>query len=150
MLFIVLAFMSFFLFEVVAKVRIHPFQYAMVGLALGVFFLILLALSELVPFVIAYSTAAAGTIGLVVTYMVPVLRTGRRTGIAAALLGASFAVLWVVLQAEDYALLAGSLVVFTALGVAVQLTRKVDWYAEDAPAITPPSPDANSRSDSEV
>ena len=137
-LFIVLAFMSFFLFEVVAKVRIHPFQYAMVGLALGVFFLILLALSELVPFVIAYSTAAAGTIGLVVTYMVPILRTGRRTGIAAGLFAASFAVLWVVLQAEDYALLAGSLVIFSALGVAVQLTRKVDWYAEDAP---PPPPD---------
>jgi len=132
-LFIVLAFMSFFLFEVVAKVRIHPFQYAMVGLALGVFFLILLALSELVPFVAAYATAAAGTIGLVVTYMVPVLRTGRRTGIAAALFAASFAILWVVLQAEDYALLAGALVVFAALAVAVRLTRKVDWYAEDAP-----------------
>jgi inner membrane protein len=137
-LFIVLAFMSFFLFEVVAKVRIHPFQYAMVGLALGVFFLILLALSELVPFVAAYASAAAGTIGLVVTYMVPVLRTGRRTGIAAGLFGASFALLWVVLQAEDYALLAGSLVVFAALAIAVRLTRKVDWYAEDAPP--PPAP----------
>jgi inner membrane protein len=133
-LFIVLTFMSFFLFEVVAKVRIHPFQYVMVGLALGVFFLILLALSELVPFVVAYSGAAAVTIGSVVTYMIPVLKTGRRTGIAAALLGTSFAVLWVVLQAEDYALLAGSLVVFAALAVTMQLTRKLDWYAEDAPA----------------
>jgi inner membrane protein len=132
-LFIVLAFMSFFLFEVVAKTRIHPFQYAMVGLALGVFFLILLALSELVPFVVAYSSAAVGTVGLVVTYMLPVLKTGRRTGIAAALLGASFAVLYVVLQAEDYALLAGSLVVFTALAVTMRLTRKLDWYAEDTP-----------------
>jgi inner membrane protein len=136
-LFIVLAFMSFFLFEVVAKVRIHPFQYAMVGLALGVFFLILLALSELVPFVVAYSSAAVATVGLVVTYMVPVLQTGRRTSIAAALLGASFAVLYVVLQADDYALLAGSLVVFTALAVTMRLTRKLDWYAEDAPADAP-------------
>jgi inner membrane protein len=135
-LFIVLAFMSFFLFEVVAKVRIHPFQYAMVGLALGVFFLILLALSELVPFVVAYSSAAAGTIALVVTYMVPVLKTGRRSGIAAALLGASFALLFVVLQAEDYALLAGSLVVFAALAVTMRLTRKLDWYAEDTPVVS--------------
>src|SRR5262249_53927691 len=127
-LFIVLAFMSFFLFEVVAKVRIHPCQYAMVGLALGTFFLILLTTSELVPFAVAYSAAAAGTIGLVVMYMVPVLETGRRTGIAAALLGASFAVLYVVLQAEDYALLAGSLVVFAALAVTMRLTRKLDWY----------------------
>jgi inner membrane protein len=125
------------LFVVLAKARIHPFQYAMIGLALGVFFLILLALSELVPFAIAYSSAAAGTIGLVVTYMLPVLQTGRRTGIAAALLGASFAVLWVVLQAEDYALLAGSLVVFAALAVTMRLTRKLDWYAEDAPVDRP-------------
>jgi inner membrane protein len=135
-LFIVLTFMSFFLFEVVAKVRIHPFQYAMVGLALGVFFLILLALSELVPFFVAYAGAGAATIGVVVTYMVPVLKTGRRTGIAAALLAASFAVLWVVLQAEDYALFAGSLVVFAALVVTMRLTRKLDWYAEDLPAPT--------------
>jgi inner membrane protein len=138
-LFVVLAFMSFFLFEVVAKARIHPFQYAMIGLALGVFFLILLALSELVPFAIAYSTAAGATIGLVVMYMLPVLETGRRTGIAAALLGVSFAVLWVVLQAEDYALLAGSLVVFAALAVTMRLTRKLDWYAEDAPPVDKPA-----------
>lgn len=130
-LFIVLAFMSFFLFEVVAKTRIHPFQYGMVGLALGVFFLILLALSELVPFLVAYSTAAAGTIGLVATYMVPVLKTGRRTLVAAGLLGASFAVLYVVLQADDYALLAGSLVVFVALAVTMRITRGLDWYAQD-------------------
>ena len=130
-LFIVLAFMSFFLFEVVPKARIHPFQYARVGLALGVFFLILLALSELVPFVIAYSTAAAGTIGLVATNMVPVLRTGRRTLVAAGLLAASFGVLYVVLQADDYALLAGALVVFAALAVTMRLTRGLDWYAED-------------------
>jgi inner membrane protein len=136
-LFIVLAFMSFFLFEVVAKTRIHPFQYAMVGLALGVFFLILLALSELVPFIAAYATAAAGTIGIVATYMVPVLKTGRRTLVAAGLLGASFAVLYVVLQAEDYALLAGSLVVFVALAVTMRITRSLDWYAEDETATGP-------------
>jgi inner membrane protein len=130
-LFIVLAFMSFFLFEVVAKTRIHPFQYAMVGLALGVFFLILLAISELAPFAAAYAIAAAGTVGLVATYMVPVLKTGRRTLVAAGLLGASFGVLYVVLQADDYALLAGSLVVFVALAVTMRITRALDWYAED-------------------
>lgn len=139
-LFIVLAFMSFFLFEVIAHVRIHPFQYAMVGVALGTFFLLLLALSELVPFVAAYSGAAGGTIGLVTTYMVPVLRTGKRTLVATALLAASFAVLYVVLQAEDYALLAGSLVVFTALAVTMRLTRGLDWYAEDASAPTSSEP----------
>jgi inner membrane protein len=63
--------------------------------------------------------------------MVPVLKTGRRTLVAAGLLGASFAVLYVVLQADDYALLAGSLVVFVALAVTMRITRGLDWYAED-------------------
>jgi inner membrane protein len=130
-LFVVLALMSFFMFEVIAKARIHPFQYAMVGVALAVFFLLLLALSELAPFAIAYAASAAGTVGLVTMYMVPVLRTGRRTLVATALLGASFGVLYTVLQAEDYALLTGSLVVFVALAVAMRLTRALDWYAED-------------------
>jgi inner membrane protein len=132
-LFVVLAFMSWFLFEVIARVRIHPFQYGMVGLALGVFFLVLLALSELVPFAVAYSVAAAGTVGLVTTYMIPVLKTGRRSVVATGLLGASFGVLYVVLQAEDFALLAGSLVVFVALAITMQLTRRLDWYADENP-----------------
>lgn len=138
-LFVVLALMSFFMFEVIAKTRIHPFQYAMVGVALAVFFLLLLALSELAPFMIAYAASAAGTVGLVTMYMVPVLKTGRRTFVATALLAASFGVLYVVLQAEDYALLAGSLVVFVALGVAMRLTRALDWYAEDDPATPAPT-----------
>ncbi|NVB76820.1 MAG: cell envelope integrity protein CreD [Kofleriaceae bacterium] len=135
-LFVVLAFMSWFLFEVIARVRIHPFQYAMVGLSLGVFFLVLLALSELVPFVAAYSVASAGTIGLVTTYMLPVLKTGRRTFVATGLLSGSFAILYVVLQAEDFALLAGSLVVFVALAITMRLTRRLDWYADDTVAPT--------------
>lgn len=148
-LFVVLALMSFFLFEVITRTRIHPFQYAMVGVALAVFFLLLLALSELVSFVAAYSAAAAGTIGLVTMYMLPVLRTGRRTFVASALLGASFGVLYVVLQAEDYALLAGALVVFVALAITMRLTRALDWYAEDAtssgpaPTSPPQSPPAS-------
>ncbi len=139
-LFVVLALMSFFMFEVIAKTRIHPFQYTMVGVALAAFFLVLLALSELAPFAIAYAASAAGTVGLVTMYMVPVLKTGRRTLVATALLGASFGVLYVVLQAEDYALLAGSLVVFVALATAMRLTRTLDWYAEDeCPPVPPPT-----------
>jgi inner membrane protein len=129
---------------VIAKTRIHPFQYAMVGVALSVFFLLLLALSELAPFVIAYAASGAGTIGLVTTYMVPVLKTGKRTLVATALLGGSFGVLYVVLQADDYALLAGSLVVFVALAVTMRLTRALDWYAEDETPTTSAPPSTSS------
>jgi inner membrane protein len=131
-LFIVLAIASFFLFETTSRARIHPFQYTMVGLALATFYLLLLAGSELVPFAAAYAGASCGTIALIVLYMVPVLKTGVRTAIAAALLAASFAVLYVILQAEDYALLAGSLVVFGVLATTMQLTRRFDWYGADA------------------
>jgi inner membrane protein len=141
-LFVVLAFMSWFLFEVIARVRIHPFQYGMVGLALGVFFLVLLALSELVPFALAYALSAAATVGVVTMYMLPVLRTGRRTAIATVLLAASFGVLYLVLQAEDFALLAGSLVVFAALAITMQLTRRLEWYAaEDGLEVERPAGD---------
>jgi inner membrane protein len=128
-LFIVLVIASFFLFEVTACARIHPFQYTLVGIALGAFYLLLLALSELVPFAAAYASAASGTIALITLYMVPVLKTGARTAIAAALLASCFGVLYVILQAEDYALLAGSLVVFGALAATMRLTRRIDWYA---------------------
>jgi inner membrane protein len=69
--------------------------------------------------------------------MVPVLETGARTALAAGLLAASFAILYVVLQAEDYALLAGSLVVFGALATTMRLTRRIDWYAADAAGAEP-------------
>jgi len=130
---------SFFLFEALARARIHPFQYAMIGLAIGVFFLVLLALSEMLPFALAYAASAAATVALVAMYARRLLGTGRRTAAAAGALAASFAVLYVVLQAEDYALLAGSLVVFAALALAMVLTRRIDWYAEDA---QPPSAEA--------
>jgi inner membrane protein len=76
-------------------------------------------------------------------YMVPVLGTGRRSAVASALLAASFGVLYVVLQAEDFALLAGSLVVFVALAITMQLTRRLDWYADDDAAPAAPTTDAS-------
>jgi inner membrane protein len=139
-LFIVLVIASFFLFEVSTRARIHPFQYTMIGLALAEFYLLLLALSELLPFAAAYAGASCGTIASIVLYMVPVLKTGARTAIAAALLAASFIVLYVILQAEDYALLAGSLVVFGVLATTMRLTRRIDWYGADDAA--PPKPSA--------
>lgn len=72
--------------------------------------------------------------------MVPVLKTGARTASAAALLAASFGVLYVVLPAEDYALLAGSLVVFAVLAATMRLTRRIDWYAADEAAEPPAKP----------
>lgn len=131
-LFIALIFVTFFVFEIVSELRIHPFQYALVGLAIGLFFLLLLSLSELLPFYAAYVAAAGGCTLLISLYSLSVLRSQRRTVVAAGGLAASFGFLYVVLQLEDYSLIAGSLGLFAALAFLMWATRRVDWYAREA------------------
>ena len=72
-LFIGLTFAAFFLFEVLKRLAIHPLQYALVGLALGIFFLLLISLSEHIGFAAAYSAAAASCVALIGYYVAPLL-----------------------------------------------------------------------------
>lgn len=130
-LFIFLTFLVFFLFEVLGGQRIHPVQYLMVGLALAVFYLLLLALSEHIGFTPAYVAGAVATVGLICLYVKASLKSGSRVGLLAAVLGGLFAYLYTVLRAEDYALLLGSLGLFAILAVVMIVTRKIDWYAID-------------------
>jgi len=128
-LFIGLTFGTFFLFELLAGLRIHPVQYLMVGAAMCVFYLLLLALAEHLGFGAAYLAAAVATVGLIGGYSAAVLRTKARTaGLTAALAGL-YGVLYVLVQLRSYALLVGSVGLFAALAVAMVLTRRVDWYA---------------------
>jgi len=131
-LFIALVFVVFFLFETRARVRIHPFQYTLVGLAVALFFLLLLAVSELVAFPAAYAAAAGGCTLMISLYSLSVLGTQRRTLIAAGGLAAAFGFLYVTLQLEDYALLVGATGLAAALAIIMFVTRRIDWYARDA------------------
>ncbi len=127
-LFIGLVFAAFLLFELLRQLAIHPLQYLMVGLALAIFFLLLTALSEHVSFGAAYAIAALGCVGLITTYLVRAIRdacAGLAFGGALAVL---YAVLYVLLKAEDYSLLGGSTLLFLLLAVAMIATRRVDWY----------------------
>jgi inner membrane protein len=128
-LFIFLTFLVFFLFEVLAGLRIHPVQYLMVGLALAVFYLLLLALSEHIGFTASYAAGAAATVGLICLYVSAVLKRAARVAVLGSILTGLFAYLYVVLRAEDYALLLGSLGLFAILAVVMMVTRKIDWYA---------------------
>jgi inner membrane protein len=128
-LFIFLTFTVFFLFEVLAGLKIHPVQYLMVGLSLAVFYLLLLALSEHIGFTAAYAAGASVTVGLISLYVQAALKRPARVGVLAAILAGLFAYLYTVLRAEDYALLLGSLGLFAILTVVMMVTRKVDWYA---------------------
>ena len=127
-LFIALTFAGFFLSEVLRRSPIHPLQYLLVGLALAVFFLLLIALSEHLPFVAAYAIAASACIALIGTYLAGALADRRQGYTFAAALAGLYGVLYGVLLSEDKSLLMGSVLLFLALGAIMLATRRIDWY----------------------
>ncbi|MFQ2015047.1 MULTISPECIES: cell envelope integrity protein CreD [unclassified Aeromonas] len=128
LLFIGLTFISFFMFELLKGLRVHPIQYALVGMGLAIFYLVLLALTEHLGFGWAYLVAALASVLLNGFYLSHVLG-GPKQGIGfAALLGLVYATLYSLLQAEEIALLLGALLLFATLALIMLLTRKLDWY----------------------
>ena len=141
-LFIGLTFAAFFLFEVLKRLAIHPVQYALVGLALAIFFLLLISLSEHLGFAAAYTIAAASCVTLIGYYVAHVLRSARRGALFGLALSALYGLLYVLLRVEDHALLMGSLLVFASVASAMVATRRVDWYAVAANPSLPEDPAA--------
>jgi inner membrane protein len=131
-LILALVFTAFFLFETLTGLRLHAVHYVLVGAALCLFYLALLALGEVLPPGLAYAGAAAASSAMIVFYCVSILRSAARAGMIASLLGAEHVTLFVILRLEDYALLAGTAALFLALGAVMWFTRHVDWFAEDA------------------
>ncbi|MCU6498125.1 cell envelope integrity protein CreD [Rugamonas sp. A1-17] len=140
LLFVTLTFAAFFVFEVVKRLAIHPIQYLLVGLALALFFLLLVGLSEHLPFVLAYVIAGAACIVLISYYLGHALHSrwrGMGFGAGLALL---YAALYGLLISENNALVLGSLLLFAVLAALMVATRKVDWYeigkndAEETPS----------------
>ena len=127
-LFIMLTFGAFFLGEILRRRPMHIVQYMLVGLALAIFFLLLVALSEQFSFAQAYLVASFGCIGLIVFYLAAVLGSWRMGGAFGIGLASLYGMLYVILQLEDKALLMGSLLLFVALSAAMLITRKLDWY----------------------
>jgi inner membrane protein len=130
-LFLVLVFTTFFLFEVTARQKIHPFQYLMVGAALCLFYLLLLSISEFIGFGLAYLIAAAASTILITWYCRFFLGGGVRTLMIGAGLAGVYTFLYITLRQQDYALLMGAIALFIVLAVVMYVTRKVDWYARD-------------------
>ncbi|WP_421216273.1 cell envelope integrity protein CreD [Aeromonas jandaei] len=147
LLFIGLTFLSFFMFELLKGLRVHPIQYALVGMGLAIFYLVLLALTEHLGFGWAYLVAALASVLLNSFYLSHVLG-GPKQGIGfAALLGLVYAILYSLLQAEEIALLLGALLLFATLALIMLLTRKLDWYQVmdySAPATTWTAPQPSS------
>lgn len=139
-LFIALTFVGFFMFELIKRLAIHPIQYALVGLALAIFFLLLLSLSEHIPFVWAYVSASAACIGLLGIYLSAVLRSAMRAFGFAGMLTLLYGALYGLLVSEDNALVLGSLMLFAILAAIMIVTRRIDWYALSASG-PPPIPE---------
>jgi inner membrane protein len=131
-LFLVLVFTAFFLFEVTARQKIHPFQYLMVGAALCLFYLLLLSISEFIGFSWAYLIAAVASTALITWYCRFFLGGGARTLMIGAGLAGVYTFLYITLRQQDYALLMGAIALFIVLAIVMYVTRKVDWYARDA------------------
>ncbi len=127
-LFVVLTFVSYFMFEVIAGLKLHPLQYLMVGMANVIFFLLLISLAEHIGFGWSYISSALASSGLVVGYSYSVLGQRGRAIIIGGVLFVLYCFLYMTLRAETYALLAGSIGLWAALAMIMYLTRRIDWY----------------------
>lgn len=125
---IALTFLIFFLIEILNNQRIHPLQYALVGLALCLFYILLVAISEHSDFNIAYGFSTFGIVAMISLYSLSIFKAKRMTWILISLLILIYGFLFVTLQLTDYALLMGSIGLVIILAATMFFTRKVDWY----------------------
>jgi len=144
-LFVVLTFGGFFLFEIMKQLPIHPVQYLLVGFGLAIFFLLLISFSEHTAFALAYLISSAACIALLTFYLSYVLRSVTRGLGFGGMLTALYAATYGLLISEDNALILGSLMLFLVLAAVMVVTRKVDWYKGTAELMkglvaTPPPP----------
>jgi inner membrane protein len=140
LLFVVLTFVAVGLVEAMRKLRVHPIQYLLVGLALSLFFLLLLSLSEHLSFGLSYALAASACSLLLSMYGRYMLQGwGPGLGFGAGI-ASLFGSLYLLLQMEQTALVIGAVMLFAVLAGVMILTRNVDWYAllkADKPADPP-------------
>ena len=119
-----------FFTEIMEKTRIHALQYLLVGLALCLFYSLLLSLSEHVGFNIAYLVSALLTIGLGGGYMLGIIRKKKPAFIMSGLLSVLYIYIFILIQLETFALLAGSLGLFVILAAVMYFSKKIDWFNE--------------------
>ncbi len=133
-LFIGLTFAFFFIIELMQKKSFHPVQYVLVGLALVIFYTLLLSFSEYILFDHAYFIAAAAIIILITLYAKSHFQKWKTAGVFFGLLSALYGFIFVLIQLEDTALLIGSIGLFIVLALVMYASRKIKWYDEPATA----------------
>jgi len=124
---ILLTFAAFFLIDTIHKKSVHPLQYGLIGIALVLFYLLLLSFSEYIGFNGAYVIAAAATIGLIGWFLKGVLSSGKLSFLLSIILLFVYSYVFTILQLQDYALLLGSIGLFATLAVIMYFSRKIQW-----------------------
>jgi inner membrane protein len=130
-LFLIVPFLTLFLLEMFAKIRIHPVPYLLSGIANIIFYLLLLSLSEQMSFWLAYTLAAVGVSAMITLYSRSLLPSWNKSWYMGLVVAISYVLLYSVLNAESYALLIGSIGAFTVVGLVMFVTRKLDWYGSE-------------------
>ncbi len=124
---IALTFLIFFLIQTLSKINIHPFQYLMIGLALTMFYTLLVSISEHSNFLKAYLIAGISVIALITLYSKSILKTFKFPIFIGLSLTALYTFIYVIIQLENYALLVGSIGLFLILAIVMYISRKIDW-----------------------
>jgi inner membrane protein len=131
-LFIGLTFLTVLLVENRAQRPVHPVQYVLIGLVQALFAVLMVAYAEQIGFGAAYALAGGATIALLTGYGAFGLGLGRRSLVLGAALMVFYAILYLILQSTDYALLAGGSLAFAALAGTMVMTRNEDWFSAPA------------------
>ncbi|NOT77324.1 MAG: cell envelope integrity protein CreD [Cyclobacteriaceae bacterium] len=127
-LIIILTFVALFLVEITKKIRIHPFQYILIGVALIIYYTLLLSLSEQVGYNIAYWISAASTVGLISFYSTSFLKSTNLVVLFTSLLAIFYTFIFIIILQQDFSLLLGSIGLFMIVGALMYFSRKVEWY----------------------
>ena len=148
-LFLGLVFLTYFVFEVLTGKRVHLAQYALVGVAQIIFYLLLLSLAEHLGFDWSFLIAGASTVGLFAFNTEWVFHSRRLALRALAAFTILYTFIYVLLRVEAYALLVGAITSFAAVAATMYITRNVDWYGSGVPAAglaaAPSSPETGGR-----
>jgi inner membrane protein len=134
-LFILLTFASVWLIEVLARTRVHPIQYLLLGAAMCVFYLLELSLAEHLAFPIAYGIACFAVVAMIAAYSRVIFRQSRHTAVVTGGTTILYGYLFVLLTNEDAALLVGSIGLFASIAGIMFATRGIDWYGEEDPEL---------------
>ena len=127
-LFIGLTFALFFIIELMQKNPVHPIQYILIGLALVIFFTLLLSISEFLIFDYAYFIAATATILLITLYAKAHFKSSKTAAVFGTILSCLYSFIFVLIRLEDTALLVGSIGLFIVLAIVMFASRKINWY----------------------